>query len=100
MARRTREIGIRMALGAARESVLGMVMKEVSGLAGLGILLGLPMALALSRLVESQLYGLTPHDPATLVGATGVMALVAAVAGFVPARRAAGIDPITALRYE
>jgi predicted lysophospholipase L1 biosynthesis ABC-type transport system permease subunit len=98
--RRIREIGIRMALGAEEGRVLRLVLREVALLALLGMAVGLPSAMALGRLVSSQLYGLSPADPPTLVMATGVLAAVALVAGYLPARRAARVDPLTALRHE
>jgi predicted permease len=97
---RTREIGIRVALGAERRTVLFMVLKEVAVLALLGILLGLPSGYGLGRLVESQLYGLTARDPLTFVVATAVLIVSAALAGYVPAARATRVDPLVALRYE
>jgi predicted permease len=100
VARRTREIGIRMALGAVQGSVIWMVMGEVLVLIAIGIAAGLPTALALGRLAQSQLYGLAPHDVATLSMATMILAMVAGLAGFVPAVRASRIDPMKALRYE
>jgi predicted permease len=100
VARRTREIGIRMALGALGGSMLWMVMKEVLVLVGMGILVGVPAALALGSLIRNQLYGLAPYDPPTLVAATIALASVATLAGFVPAWRASRIDPTRALRYE
>ena len=100
VARRTREIGIRMALGALQGNVIWMVMKEVFLLIAIGIVIGLPLAIALSRLVRSQLYGLAPHDPTTLLIATAMLAIVACLAGFVPALRASRVDPTRALRYE
>jgi putative ABC transport system permease protein len=100
VARRTREIGIRMALGAVQGSVIWMVMGEVLALIAIGIAAGLPAALALGRLAQSQLYGLAPHDVATLSMATMTLAAVAGLAGFVPALRASRIDPMKALRYE
>jgi predicted permease len=100
VSRRTREIGIRVALGAARSSVIGMVMREVLFLIGLGVFIGVPLAIGLSFLVRSQLFGLVPHDPATLTMASILLALVAALAGFIPAMRASRVDPMRALRYE
>ena len=100
VARRTREIGLRMALGAARGSVLWMVLREVAALTIAGILAGLPAALAVSRLIESQLFGLSSTDPLTLALAAIVLTLVALSAGYLPARRATRIDPMLALRAE
>jgi ABC-type antimicrobial peptide transport system permease subunit len=100
VARRTREIGIRMALGAGRGSVLGMVLKEVAWMCLIGIGLGVPLAIALSRYLVSQLYGVAPTDALTLIFAALVMMCVSLCAGLVPARRAATIDPTIALRYE
>jgi predicted permease len=100
VARRTNEIGIRMALGAERGHILGMVLTEALALAVLGILVGVPAALAASRLVASQLYGLRPTDPATVIAATALLAAIAALAGYLPARRASKVDPTVALRYE
>ena len=100
VARRTREIGIRMALGAERGTVLWLVLREVALLVVLGVAIGLPVALALGRLVRSQLFGLSATDPWTMAGAAMVLAVIALVAGYLPARRATRIDPILALRYE
>jgi predicted permease len=98
--RRTNEIGIRMALGAQKRRVLGMVLKESLLLVAVGIALGLPLAFAATRLVKSFLFGLTPTDPLALLGSTLVLAAVAALAGYLPARRATRVDPLIALRYE
>jgi len=100
VARRTREIGIRIALGAGRRRVLSMVLKEVAWMCLIGVGVGIPLALALSRYLVSQLYGVAPTDAPTLVFAALTMMFVALAAGFLPARRAATIDPIIALRYE
>jgi predicted permease len=100
VARRTREIGIRMALGANRGSVVWLVMREVLVLATVGVAIGLTSAWGLTRLVESQLFEVKPSDPLTLMAATLGIAAVAILAGYVPARRATGIDPTTALRFE
>jgi predicted permease len=100
VALRTREIGIRMALGAFSGSVVWLVMREVFLLLGIGMLIGLPTAWGLSRFVQAQLYGMTPNDPMTVVLAVVGIASVAAMAGFVPARKATRIDPMRALRWE
>jgi predicted permease len=100
VARRTREIGIRMALGAFSASVIWLVMREVLLLLGIGMVIGLPSAWALTRLVQTQLYGLTANDPSTIVLAVIGIAAVAIMAGFLPARRATRVDPMRALRWE
>jgi predicted permease len=100
VSRRTNEIGIRMALGAGRRKVVGMVVRETMKLAGVGMLVGLAAAVAATRLVSSALFGVKPTDPATIAIAVGVMLVVAFLAGYAPARRAAGVEPMVALRHE
>jgi len=100
VARRTREIGIRMALGAEQGKVIWMIMREVLLLVGVGVVVGVPLAIGLSSLIKSQLFGMAPHDPLTLTLATLGLAGVACFAGFVPALRASKVDPTRALRYE
>jgi len=99
VARRANEIGIRMALGASRESVLWMVLRETLFLALAGVAIGVPAALAAARLVASRLVGLSAHDPATLAAATAVLLAVAVFAGAIPGSRATRVDPTQALRY-
>jgi ABC-type antimicrobial peptide transport system permease subunit len=98
--RRTSEIGIRLALGADRANVRWMVMREVLLLVGIGLAIGVPAALATDRLVASLLFGLTPTDLVSIFAAIGLTLIVAAIAGYIPARRATRIDPMVALRYE
>ncbi len=100
VARRRNEIGIRMALGASRRAVVRMVLQESAALLGIGIGVGALLALAGGRAAQAMLFGLTPADPVTMVKACLAMAAVAAVASYVPASRAAGVDPCTALRDE
>jgi predicted permease len=100
VARRTAEIGIRVALGAVPRDVLWLMMKDVGTLAICGLAIGLPVALALGRLVESQLFGMKAADPAIYAGASIALVLVAALSGLIPSSRAARIDPIDALRHE
>lgn len=98
--RKTREIGIRMALGAFGKDVIWMVMREVLVLIGVGVVMGVTAALLLTRFIEGQLFGLTPNDPATLGVAAFLLVAVAALAGYIPAFRASRVDPLRALRYE
>ena len=98
--RRTHEIGIRVALGAQREDVLALIMGEGMRIAVVGAGIGLLGALALTRLLRSLLFGVSPTDPVTLVAVSVGLALVAALACYLPARRAAKVDPMVALRDE
>jgi predicted permease len=98
--RRTREIGIRMALGAIPTDVIAMVMREVLVLIGAGLAAGFSLALVLANLVRSQLFGLNPRDPLTFVGSAIVLTVAAGLAGFIPALRASSLAPTSALRHE
>ena len=100
VARRTNEIGVRMALGADRASVVGLVLRGASFQVALGLAIGIPAALAGSRLLSSLLYGVKSYDPTILVLAAAVLSACALFAGFIPARHAAKVDPMVALRYE
>ena len=100
VARRTAEIGIRMALGASKPGVISMVLRSAITQILLGLALGIPAALFAGHLMKSQLYGVGTYDPLALCAAAVVLALCAAIAGFIPARRAASIDPMKALRTE
>jgi putative ABC transport system permease protein len=100
VSRRTNEIGIRVALGAQRGHVISMIMREAGLLLALGVVVGGALALVAARTAASLLYGLKPHDPVTLVIAVAGLAAVAAAASFLPAHRAAGLDPMAALREE
>jgi len=97
VARRTNEIGVRIALGAGKRQVLWMILKDGLRLVFLGVLLGIPVAMAAGQLTSSLLYGLEPTDPVTIFVATVCLAAVATLAGFLPAWRAARLDPVAAL---
>jgi ABC-type antimicrobial peptide transport system permease subunit len=98
--RRTSEIGIRMALGADRMNMLGMVLRGAFAQVGIGLAIGIPVTILGGRLMASQLYGVKAHDPAVLVITTMVLAAAAFVAAVIPARRAANTEPMLALRTE
>jgi ABC-type antimicrobial peptide transport system permease subunit len=100
VARRTNEIGIRMALGAQNREVLWMVLKESLLLLGAGIILGVPATIAATRLVGAQLFGLSSSDPLTFAAAILAISTVTILAGYFPARRATRVDPMVALRDE
>jgi predicted permease len=100
VARRTSEIGIRMALGSTRKGVVGMVLRGVFVQIGIGLLLGIPCALLAGHFMASQLYGVGAYDPMALISATLVLCVCAIAAGLIPARRAASIEPMKALRSE
>jgi putative ABC transport system permease protein len=100
VARRTNEIGIRLALGAMRQEVLWMVIRHALGLLGIGVAIGIPAAWAASRFVSSMLFGLTATDPLTIGAAAAVLIAAGLLAGFLPAWRASQVDPMVALRYE
>jgi ABC-type antimicrobial peptide transport system permease subunit len=100
IARRTGEVGIRMALGAQRRTVVWMVLREVLVLAGGGLAFGIPIALGTSRFVASLLYQVKPNDSGALAAAVGIILGAALVAGYIPAYRASRIDPMVAVRHE
>jgi predicted permease len=99
IARRTNEIGIRMALGAGRPVILRMVLRETLFLALVGVAVGVPLAIAAARMVSSRLFGLSAHDPGTLAAATVILVLVSVLAGLIPGSRATRVSPTEALRY-
>jgi len=100
VARRSREFGLRMALGAAPTNILGLVLKQGVLLTGFGVAVGLIAALMLTRLMASLLFGVTSTDPITYLGVSALLAAVAILATYIPARRATQVDPIKILRYE
>jgi predicted permease len=100
MTRRTQEIGVRLALGAPRNAVVWLVIKESLALLAVGATLAVPAAIVLSQYIRSQLYGVAPSDPVTIIAVLVVLVLVALAAGFLPARRASRLDPMAALRVE
>ena len=97
---RTREIGVRIALGARRADVMRLVLGEGLGMAAAGVALGLAGAAALTRLMASLLFSVTPHDPLTFAAGASLLLLMALLASFIPARRALRVDPMTALRTD
>jgi ABC-type antimicrobial peptide transport system permease subunit len=97
---RTREIGVRMALGTNRNSVMAMVLRDAFAHVGVGLALGIPAAIGAGHLIANQLYGVRPWDPLTLLTATLLLGLATLAAAFIPARRATSIDPIQALRSD
>jgi ABC-type antimicrobial peptide transport system permease subunit len=99
-ARRRNEIGIRVALGARKEQVVGMVMRDAARLLIPGVSIGVVLSLVATRGASALLFGIKPNDPLTFAAATVVLAAIAACASFVPARRAASMDPLAALRHE
>jgi ABC-type antimicrobial peptide transport system permease subunit len=100
VAQRTREIGIRVALGARRAQVIGLVVKQSAVLTVVGIVIGLAGAAMLSRYLEGLLFGVSPLDPMTFVAVAALFALTALLATYGPTRRATGVDPLVALRVE
>jgi len=100
VARRTSEIAIRMSLGATRRRVAGSILRETLLLAAIGIIAGLPAVFAVTRFIKSQLYGVEPNDPFTVAAAVVALVSVAVMAAWIPARRAARVDPMVTLRHE
>jgi len=100
VSQRTHEFGVRMALGGSREEIMATILRETLALVGIGAGLGIVVALAASRLISANLYAVKPDDPFTMAGSVLLMMAAAALAGYVPARRAMRVDPMVALRYE
>jgi len=97
---RRQEIGVRVALGATRRQVISMMMREASRLLAIGVVAGIGLSLVANRSAASLLFGLTPHDPATIAGACALLIVIAAIASFVPARQASRLDPLQSLRHD
>jgi len=100
VARRRKELGIRLALGAQRSVILWSVMREVLILLSIGLVVGIPTGLGLGKFVSSQLYGIQGHDPSVALWTMLLLTTISALAGLIPAHRASRVDPILALRYE
>jgi ABC-type antimicrobial peptide transport system permease subunit len=100
VAQRTQEIGVRMALGAGRGDVFALVIGQGARLAAIGIAIGVVLSFGVTRIIKSFLYNVTPTDPLSFVGTAAFLAVVALLAGYIPARRATSVDPIVALRTE
>jgi predicted permease len=100
VSRKTNEIGIRMALGSGRGQIAGMILRQASLMVLAGLVVGIPAAMGVARLIRSQLYGLVPYDPMTVLFAVSLMTAVASLAAYLPARRAMRVDPMVALRHE
>lgn len=99
-ARRTKEIGVRLALGATPANILGMIVRETLMLVAAGAAFGLPLAFVCARVLKSMLFGVEPQDPITAVACIGVLLIAGFAAGYLPARRAALLEPVSALRSE
>jgi ABC-type antimicrobial peptide transport system permease subunit len=100
VARRTKEIGVRMALGARRPDIVRLVLRQGLTLVGIGLVLGLAGSVGVTRFLKTLLFGVTATDPVTFVGISALVVLVALAACYLPARRATRVDPMQALRYE
>jgi len=100
VAQRTREIGIRMALGAERRQVIGMVLRDTLKMVAIGVAVGIPVSLGASRWITSYLYGVRPQDPLTYVGIVMLLMMAGIAAAYVPSRRASKVDPMVVLRYD
>ena len=100
VSQQTHEIGIRMALGAARQSIFLMVLRMGATLVCIGLGVGLVASLLLNRLIANQLWGVQPHDPLTMISVILIIAMIGTIACLVPAKRATRVDPVVSLRYE